>query len=107
MNLDPQLREWLMYAAIALGGYLLRMYFPMLPFLPGPRPAPNTPQPLSPSPSPLAPFMPLLPEPTRIPPTLRIGHGELLALLLAALQAQPPRTAPPADQEPAPPPATH
>jgi hypothetical protein len=56
---------------------------------------------------PLAPFMPLLPEPTRIPPTLRIGHGELLALLLAALQAQPPRTAPPAERDPEPAPATH
>jgi hypothetical protein len=66
--------------AAVVGWILTLLYNRMRPPVPGPGPAPNPVNPISP-----LPVNPLLPG------GLQIGNGQLLSLLLAALMAKPPQ----------------
>jgi hypothetical protein len=69
MVLTPEITQWLIYAGIAVGGAIVKHYFPnIIPFLSSTPATPATPA---------------------TPGTLSIGHGELLALLLTALKTDP------------------
>ncbi len=77
--MTPEIQQWLMYAAIAFAGYVLRQWFPnLLPFLP---PTPGT------SPLPAPHVQPL--QPQSIPASI-LDNPRALELLRELLHATPP-----------------
>ena len=76
--MDPVTTQYAVYAGLIVAGWLFRHWFP------GIAPAGSSPAP-TPAPAPiLTPALPVIPAlPTN---GIQIGHGELLNLIIAALQ---------------------
>jgi hypothetical protein len=77
--LDPQVMQYAVYAGLLVAGYLIRHWFPTA--------AQNGAAPTTPATSPTPVVQPVLPVAPVVPANgIQIGHGELLNLILAALQ---------------------